>query len=106
MPKTEAVPTRAPRGTRPVAAAFFAALDSVPEASREAIARAAQIIIRDELKLRRDKSRAAAAKLKATTAAAARMATQSARPRSAPRPAAVKSAAKPRTSRRRPAAAP
>ena len=64
MAKAETA-TRAPRGSKPVSQAFFAALDSVPEASRAAVARAAQVMIRDELKLRREKLRASAAKEKA-----------------------------------------
>jgi len=65
MAKPELTTTRAPRGTKPVMVAFFAALDAAPEASRTAIAKAAQIMIREELKARRDKIKAAAAKLKA-----------------------------------------
>jgi hypothetical protein len=61
---------RAPRGTRPVTQAFFAALDSVPEATRSAVAKAAQAMIRDELKNRRDKLKAAATKEKARSPAA------------------------------------
>lgn len=60
-----AVSARAPRGTRPVLAAFFAALDLAPEAQRAAIAKAAQNMIRDELKLRRDRARAVVTKMKA-----------------------------------------
>jgi hypothetical protein len=56
---------RAPRGTKPVAQAFLSALDSVPEDARAAVAKAAQGMIRDELKNRRDKLKAAAAKDKA-----------------------------------------
>ena len=62
---------RAPRGTKPVMQAFFAALESVPEATRRAVAKAAQTMIRDELKNRRDKLKAAAAKAKARRPAAA-----------------------------------
>jgi len=62
--------TRAPRGTRTVSQAFFQALDSVPESARPAVAKAAQIMIRDELKNRRDKLKAAAAKAKARQSAA------------------------------------
>ena len=60
---------RAPRGTKPVAQAFLAALDSVPEDARAAVAKAAQGIIRDELKNRRDKLKAAAAKARRPVAA-------------------------------------
>ncbi len=40
---------RGPRGAKPVAQAFLAALDSVPEAARSAVVKAAQMMIRDEL---------------------------------------------------------
>ncbi len=65
MAKAETATTRAPRGTKPVSQAFFAALDSVPEIQRAAVAKAAQVMIRDELKLRREKVKAAAVKVKA-----------------------------------------
>ncbi len=58
-------PARAPRGAKPVAKAFFTALDALPDATRGAVAKAAQVMIRDQLKLRRDKLREAAAKEKA-----------------------------------------
>ncbi len=58
MAKAETASTRLPRGTKPVAQAFLAALDSVPEMSRAAVAKAAQAMIRDELKARREKERA------------------------------------------------
>lgn len=58
MAKAETASTRLPRGTKPVAQAFLAALDSVPEMSRAAVAKAAQTMIRDELKARREKERA------------------------------------------------
>lgn len=67
MAKTEA--TRAPRGTKPVSQAFFAALDAVPELTRSAVAKAAQTMIRDELKTRREKVKMAAAKEKARKSA-------------------------------------
>jgi hypothetical protein len=95
MAKAETATTRAPRGTKPVSQAFFAALETVPEAQRTAVARAAQVLIRDELKLRREKVKAAAAKVKAARAPA---------PKAAPAP---KKAATPRkTSVSRKAAAP
>ena len=80
MAKTEATTStaRAPRGTKPVAQAFLAALDSVPEATRSAVAKAAQEMIRDELKNRRDKLKAAAAKDKARRPAASGRARKSA----------------------------
>jgi hypothetical protein len=62
MSKAVATITRAPRGTRPVSQAFFAALDAVPEVTRPAVAKAAQAMIRDELKARREKIKAIAAR--------------------------------------------
>src|SRR5690349_15803586 len=82
MAKAEAAAstTRAPRGTKPVAQAFLAALDAVPEPARSAVAKAAQAMIRDELKNRRDKLKAAAAKQKARPAGASGRASKSAGP--------------------------
>src|SRR3954469_20820428 len=68
--ETTSATTRAPRGAKPVAQAFLAALDSVPEAARSAVAKAAQVMIRDEIKSRREKAKAAAAKEKARRPAA------------------------------------
>ena len=62
---SETTVTRAPRGTKPVSQAFFVALDAIPEATRAAVAKAAQVMIRDELKARREKIKAIAAKEKA-----------------------------------------
>jgi hypothetical protein len=70
MLKTGTTPTRAPRGTKPVSQAFFTALDAIPVASRAAVAKAAQVMIRDELKTRQSKMKATAAKEKARKAAA------------------------------------
>jgi len=72
MAKAEAATStaRAPRGTKPVAQAFLSALDTVPEASRSVVAKAAQLMIRDELRNRRDKLKAATAKDKARRSAA------------------------------------
>ena len=71
---------RAPRGTKPVAQAFLSALDTVPEASRSSVAKAAQAMIRDELKNRRDKLKAATAKDKARRPAASGRTRKSAEP--------------------------
>jgi hypothetical protein len=70
--ETNAATGRAPRGTKPVAQAFLAALESVPEDARAAVAKAAQGMIRDELNNRRDKLKAAAAKDKARRPIAAK----------------------------------
>jgi hypothetical protein len=72
MAKAETATTRAPRGARPVTQAFFTALELIPELARTAVAKAAQAMIREELKMRREKIRAATAKMKARTHAAAK----------------------------------
>ena len=89
--ETTTATTRAPRGAKAVAQAFLAALDSVPEAARSAVAKAAQVIIRDEIKNRREKLKAAAAKDKARQPAAAKRALKAkppevAEPAAAPTP--------------------
>lgn len=68
MAKTETTAARSPRGTKPVAQAFFSALDTVPEAGRAAVAKAAQAMIRDQIKLQREKAKSMAAKAKAASA--------------------------------------
>ncbi len=90
MAKLETTATRAPRGTKPVSQAFFTALDALPEAQRAAVAKAAQVAIRDELKLRREKVKAAAAKVKARPPAP-----KAATPRKAPAPRKAAAPAKP-----------
>lgn len=65
MAKAETTTARAPRGTKPVSQAFFTALEAIPEASRAAVAKAAQAMIRDQIKAQREKAKAAAAKEKA-----------------------------------------
>jgi ribosome-associated protein len=87
MLKAETPSTRAPRGSKPVSQAFFTALESIPEAMQTAVARAAQVMIRDELKARREKIKASAAKEKAR------------------KPAAAKAPAKATTAKKKPAAA-
>jgi hypothetical protein len=78
---TETATTRAPRGTKPVMQAFFAALDNVPETSRPVVAKAAQTMIRDELKNRREKLKAVAAKVKARHPQPAKRAAKPAAPK-------------------------
>ena len=87
MAKAETPSTRAPRGAKPVAQAFLTALDAIPEASRAAVVKAAQTMIKDEMKLRKDKTKAAAAKEKARKPVAAKAA------KPAPKAAAAKPAA-------------
>lgn len=65
MAKAETTTARVPRGTKPVSQAFFTALEAIPEASRAAVAKAAQAMIRDQIKAQREKAKAAAAKEKA-----------------------------------------
>jgi hypothetical protein len=56
---TAPVRQRAPRGSRTVSQAFFAALEAIPEARRQEVAKAAQAAIREELKLKQRKQPAA-----------------------------------------------
>ena len=63
--------TRAPRGTKTLTQAFFAAADSIPEAQRNAVVKAALLAIRDQLKVDREREQAAKAKAKETDKAAA-----------------------------------
>lgn len=66
---------RAPRGTRNVTQAFFAALDGLSDGQQAAVATAALTAIRDALKARRLKAREAAARVKAKTPAKTKAAT-------------------------------
>ena len=91
---------RAPRGTKPVMQAFFTALDAIPEASRAAVGKAAQAMIRDEMKGRKDKLKLAAAKEKEKTrkpAEPAKAAKAAPAPKAAPKAAAAKKPAAKRT---------
>ncbi len=100
MLKAETTAVRAPRGTKPVSQAFFTALESIPEASRSAVAKAAQVMIRDELKTRREKLKIAAAKEKARQPVAAKA--TAAKP-AASKASPAKPAAKKRAAPKRPA---
>ena len=99
MLKAETTAARAPRGTKPVSQAFFTALESVPEASRSAVAKAAQAMIREELKARREKLKIAAAKEKARQPVAAKVAAKPTVAKASP----AKPAAKKRAAPKRPA---
>jgi len=91
MAKTDTNSTRSPRGTKPVSAAFFSALDSAPEAQRIAIARAAQVMIRDELRMRRERTKAVTMKARAATkTTATKTAAKSALPKAASKSAPAK----------------
>jgi hypothetical protein len=56
--------TRAPRGTKILAKAFFDAADEIPDSQRAEVVKAALALIRDELKAAREKVAAANAKAK------------------------------------------
>ena len=88
MAKTETMSARSPRGTRPVSEAFFAALAGVPAASRAVVAKAAQAMIRDELKVQRDRAKATGAKQKAAKPMAAKASASATKPATTARPAA------------------
>jgi hypothetical protein len=60
-----ATSSRAPRGTRVLTQAFFAAADEIPEGQRDAVVKAALASIRDTLKEAREKAKAAKAKAQA-----------------------------------------
>lgn len=102
--------TRAPRGTKILAKAFFAAADEIPEPQRAEVVKAALAAIRDELKTAREKAAAAKAKARMKTDQAP--ATQARKTSGAVRPPAkaVKKAgsvqAKPTPKRPRKAASP
>jgi hypothetical protein len=53
MAKVETTTVRSPRGAKPVSQAFLTALATIPEASRVAVAKAAQALIRDQMKSKR-----------------------------------------------------
>ena len=57
MPKASPDRARLPRGTKPVIQAFFDALDTIPDASRAEVAKAAQAGIRDALKAEREQAK-------------------------------------------------
>lgn len=50
MATSDTTRTRAPRGAKAVVSAFMTALDDIPDARRAEVAKAAQIVIRDEVK--------------------------------------------------------
>ena len=80
MALAEKTSSRLPRGTKPVVQAFLTALDAVPEASRPAVAKAAQTMIRDEMKLRRSKQGSARSAAKAAKPAGRRAASKASTP--------------------------
>ena len=107
MLKAAATATRAPRGTKPVSQAFFTALESIPEMSRAAVAKAALTMIRDEMKTRKEKLKVATAKEKekARSAPPAPAAPAKTTSKAAPAKSAAKTAAaKPTSAKRGPKA--
>jgi histone H1/5 len=83
--------TRAPRGTKVLTQAFFAAADAIPEPQRADVVKAALTAIRDEIKAAREK--AAAAKAKVKSAAPTKQAAATAAKKAAAKPV-VKDATK------------
>ena len=59
MAKTATATTRAPRGTKIVAEAFFTAVNEIPEPQQAGVVKAALALIRDRLKEARDKAKLA-----------------------------------------------
>jgi hypothetical protein len=62
MAKNTTATTRAPRGTKVLAQAFFSAADRIPEAQRAGVIKAALSAIRDQLKDVREKAKVAQVK--------------------------------------------
>jgi TRAP-type C4-dicarboxylate transport system substrate-binding protein len=62
--------TRAPRGTKVLAQAFFSAADGIPDDRRDAVVKAALALIREQLKEVRDRAKVAKEKMKAKGAKA------------------------------------
>jgi len=94
MKATSAI--RAPRGTKTLKQAFFSAADSVPEAQRGAVVKAALAAIRDELRAGKERARIAKGKLKAKTAkpTAAKLVAKPVKKTSLKKPAATAAKAK------------
>src|SRR5690242_7488297 len=96
--------TRAPQGAKRVAQAFFDELETVAEDKQADVAKAAQAMVRETLLARREKAKAAKAKLRAGKATPAKRKTaaeterkprQAARGRKAPRTQRARSAEPP-----------
>ena len=96
MAKSETTTARSPRGAGPVSQAFFTALATIPEASRIAVAKAAQAMIRDQMKMQRDKAKAAAVKEKAAAAKEKTLTAKAAKPVAAKPAARTKVASEPK----------
>ncbi len=105
MAKSETT-TRSPRGAKPVSQAFFTALETIPEASRIAVAKAAQAMIRDQMKTQREKAKAAAVKEKAAVAKEKARTATAAKTKAASEPAPAPKAAPAKGRPRKPADVP
>ena len=101
MAQTATVTSRAPRGTKVVVAAFFTAVDEIPQVQREGVVKAALTMIRDRLKDARDKAKLARGKSTPKRAKAPEPDKAAARPK-----AAVKAATKKATAPAKPPKAP
>lgn len=84
MATTSETRTRAPRGTKILTQAFFAALDDIPHAQQDAVAKAALAAVREQLQLRRQKAKAQTERTRAAIRPAARAANGRARPSARP----------------------
>jgi hypothetical protein len=75
MARNAAATTRAPRGTKVLAQAFFSAAGGIPEAQRAAVIKAALAAIREQLKDVREKAKIAKVKTRGAKGPAIRKAT-------------------------------
>jgi hypothetical protein len=78
--------TRAPRGAKTLAQAFFTAADSIPDAQRAGVVKAALSVIRGQLKDVKDKAKAAKIKVKEKAAKASAKAPKAPKAAAAPKP--------------------
>ena len=67
MATSDAARPRAPRGTKILTQAFFAALSDIPQAQQEAVAKAALIAVKEQLQMRRQKAKLLDARTRAST---------------------------------------
>ena len=78
--------TRAPRGAKTLAQAFFTAADGIPDAQRAGVVKAALSVIRGQLKDVKDKAKAAKIKVKEKAAKASAKAPKAPKAVAAPKP--------------------
>ncbi|MGD0104503.1 MAG: hypothetical protein ABSC06_10745 [Rhodopila sp.] len=93
MAQTATVTSRAPRGTKVVVAAFFTAVDAIPQVQRDGVVKAALTMIRERLKDARDKAKLAKGKQTPKRAKAPEPRKAAARPEAAVKAATKKDAA-------------